>query len=250
MASIHAARAHRYGHVQFGPKGWYKEAENVSKKLTSQEDRRKFRQGLKCNLDFLNQLNMHDLMSILLEGEQGTNDLPKAVQSKLTDIFECLHEIPIIDILKLINDVKANKILSTIEKIVSLAHVNQSIGNYFARDDALDPALSTICQALRDNAGIEFFLEKRGGTFQSLTAAFHHLKSPDDRDLVGSTHTPWERRNYTPNPYKKRRPLQGNCWFFQKHGRCSKRDCRFDHKCARCGKRSHGETNCRSRRGQ
>ena len=188
-------------------------------------------------------------MTNLLEGEQSTNDLPKQVQSKLSNIFECLSEVPIIDILKLINDVKATKIFTSIEKIVNLAHVTQSIGNYFARDDALDPALSTICQALRDKAGIESILEKRGGTFQSLTSAFYRLKSPDDRDLTGSTHTPWGRRERTSNFYRKRRPLNGSCWFFQKHGRCSKRDCGFEHKCARCGKRSHGETSCRSRRG-
>ena len=87
---------------------------------------------------------MHDLMTNLLEGEQSINDLPKQVQSKVSNIFECLSEIPIIDILKLINDVKATKIFTSIEKIVNLAHITQSIGNYFARDDALDPALGTM----------------------------------------------------------------------------------------------------------
>ena len=42
LASVHAARSHKYGHIQFGPKSWYREAVNVSKKLTSQEDRRNF----------------------------------------------------------------------------------------------------------------------------------------------------------------------------------------------------------------
>ena len=55
LSEIHSARSHKYGHVQFGPKSWYKESSNISEKLTSQEDRRKFRQGLKCNVDFLNQ---------------------------------------------------------------------------------------------------------------------------------------------------------------------------------------------------
>ena len=42
LASIHSARAHKYGHVQFGPKSWYKESSNISNKLTSQEDRKNF----------------------------------------------------------------------------------------------------------------------------------------------------------------------------------------------------------------
>ena len=70
LASIHEARAHKYGHIQFGPKTWYKEAVNISRKLTSQEDRRKFRQGLRGESDFLNQLNMHDLMKSLVDSKQ------------------------------------------------------------------------------------------------------------------------------------------------------------------------------------
>ena len=49
LSSIHAARSHKYGHVQFGPKKWYKESVHFSEKFTSQKDRKKFRQGLKCN---------------------------------------------------------------------------------------------------------------------------------------------------------------------------------------------------------
>ena len=168
LASIHAARSHKYGHVQFGPKKWYKEATNVSKKLSRQEDRRKFRQGLKSNIDFLNQLNLHDLMKGLLDGEQQIDDLPKAVQKKLTNSFECLNKVPIMDILKLIDDDKAKKLFLSIEKIVALAHVSQSMGNYFARDDALDPALSTVCQALREDTDFEFILKKCGGGLSRL----------------------------------------------------------------------------------
>ena len=107
LASIHAARSHKYGHVQFGPKIWYKEAEHVSKRLTSQEDRKKFRQGLKCNVDFLNQLNMHDLVTNLLKGHGEINELPKPVKVKLGNIFECLSDIPFIDILKSVNAKRA-----------------------------------------------------------------------------------------------------------------------------------------------
>ena len=164
LASIHAARSHKYGHAQFGPKIWYKEAEHVSKRPTTQEDRKKFRQGLKCDVDFLNQLNMHDLMTNLLKGQGEINELPKLVKVKLGNTFECLNDIPsFIDILKLVNAKRAKKILNSIEKLVGLAHFSQSMGNYLARDDALDPALSTVCQALRDDTGIEFLLEKRGG---------------------------------------------------------------------------------------
>ena len=92
-----------------------------------------------------------------------------------------------IDILELIDREKAEKICSSMDKISALAHFSQSMGNYFARDDSLDPALSIVCQALRGNFDIEYILRKRGGTFQSLASAYHHLKSPSDQDLTGST---------------------------------------------------------------
>ena len=134
---------------------------------------------------------MHDLSKLFVDGEQRVEELPKRVHTQLKDFFECLNNVPILDILKLIDSAKAEKIFSTLEKIIALAHVSQSMGNYFARDDALDPALSTVCQGLRGNLGIVDMLKKSGGTFQSCAAAFQHLKSPNDRDLRGNTNTPW-----------------------------------------------------------
>ena len=57
IENLHAARAHKYGHAQFGPKSWYQETLNLAKKWKSQDDRRKFRMGLKGIVYFLNQLN-------------------------------------------------------------------------------------------------------------------------------------------------------------------------------------------------
>ena len=100
LSSIHAARAHKYGHVQFCPKSWYKESSNISTKLTSQEDRIKFRQGLKCNVDFLNQLNIDDLTANFINGDQDITSLLKTTISKLVDILELLKNIRMLDILK------------------------------------------------------------------------------------------------------------------------------------------------------
>ena len=252
LSAIHSARSHKYGHVQFGPKSWYKESSNISEKLTSQEDRRKFRQGLKCNVDFLNQLNMHDLLSHFLNGKQDTKSLHKSTLARLGDIFECLKDIPVIDILKLIDREKAEKISSSIDKIVALAHFSQSMGNYFARDDSLDPALSTVCQALRGSLDIEYILRRRGGTFQSLASIYYHLKSPADRDLFGTTYSSRYRgsggRSFRGEQQRKP-PMTKPCWEFQKHDRCLKRDCKFKHRCVRCNSKNHDEKNCRTKRG-
>ena len=251
LSSIHAARAHKYGQVQFGPKSWCKESSNISTKLTNQEDRRKFRMGLKCNVDFLNQLNMHDLMTNLIDRTQDITSVSKTSISKLEDIFECLKDVPIIDILKLIDNEKAKKIFVSIEKIVALAHVSQSMGNYFARDDSLDPALSTVCQALRGDIEFEYILRSGGATFQSLASAYYHLKSPGDCDLSGSTLTSrgkgFNSGNFGNNRNIRPRMTSGiyYCWEFQRASRCSRRDCKFTHRCQRCGSKKHGEKSCR-----
>ena len=102
---------------------------------------------------------MHDLMSILIKGKQSaSSSIPKTVIAKLVDIFECIREVPLINALKLIDQEKAQKILLTLDKIVALAHVSQSMGNYFARDDSLEPALSIVCQGLRGNTNFEHVL--------------------------------------------------------------------------------------------
>ena len=253
LSAVHAARAHKYGHVQFGPKTWYKDSENISEKLTSQDDRKKFRQGLKSDVDFLNQLNLHDLVKYFIGGKQNISTLNKSTRKKLGDIFECLKDVPLIDILKLIDPAKAGKIFTSIDKIVALAHFSQSMGNYYARDDSLDPALNVVCEALRGNFDIEYILRKRGGTFQSLASTYYHLRSSGDRDLSGPTHFSRNRgsrgtggyRSYT----RKTPPSSKTCWEFDKNDRCSKRDCKFSHRCKRCGSKKHGERSFRKKSG-
>ena len=39
LSSIHAARSHKYGHVQFGPKKQYKESSNISRKMTKRQEK-------------------------------------------------------------------------------------------------------------------------------------------------------------------------------------------------------------------
>ena len=51
---------------------------------------------------------------------------------------------PPIKISEFFNRDKAAEILKKLEKISSLAHFSQSMADYFARDDALEPALSVL----------------------------------------------------------------------------------------------------------
>ena len=46
----------------------------------------------------------------------------KTICTKRRDIFECLKDVPLIDILKLIDPLKAEKIFTSVDKIIVLAH--------------------------------------------------------------------------------------------------------------------------------
>ena len=50
-------------------------------------------------------------MKCLLDGDQKIDILQKQVHQKLADSFDCLSNIPIMDILKLINNSKTKKLL-------------------------------------------------------------------------------------------------------------------------------------------
>ena len=171
----------------------------------------------------------------------------KTIKSRPSDVFESLKEIPIIDLISMINKERAQKVFSSIDKIVALAHVSQSMGNYFARDDSLDPALSIVCPGLGGSINFEYMLRARGGTFQSLAAAYWHLKADVDHDVSGTTTTPFgeKKRGFNKNTRREPKRRKAYCFFFQKAGRCSKRDCLFRHRCARCGKKDHGEKQCK-----
>ena len=151
-------------------------------------------------------------MKTLLDGKGDLNSLSNTVRAKLGEFFECLKDIPLIHVLKLIDNVKAHKICSTLDKIVS-SHVSQSMGNYFARDDSLDPALSTVCEGLRGSTDFEYILKTRGGTFQSLASVYYHLKSTGDQDVTGKTHLRGGGYRQA-NPRRRLPTRRGICWFF------------------------------------
>ena len=67
LSAVNKARAFKYGSRAFGHKQWYKEDFNLKEGLRSNEDRRKFRFGLKSNVDFLIQLDILNLKAKLLE---------------------------------------------------------------------------------------------------------------------------------------------------------------------------------------
>ena len=240
IENLHAARAHKYGHAHFGPKFWYKESINLAQKWKSQDDRRKFRIGLKGLIDFLNQLNMMDLEKFLNKGEVDAFKLLKLPGPvSLENAKDILRSAPPIKIIEFINEEKAAGILKLVKKISSLAHFSQSMAEFFARDDALEPALAVVCEVLRTCPDVGGILEKRATSFMSLAQPFDKHRSAADRDARSA-------RSVT-NVYSRNSRKLGVCWAFQKD-KCSDKQCNFRHECQTCGARSHGENRCRKNR--
>ena len=67
LPSINSAHAFKYGSRSYGKKRWYTETFDVVTGLKSNADRRKFRFGLKSNVDFLIQLDLESLKACLLD---------------------------------------------------------------------------------------------------------------------------------------------------------------------------------------
>ena len=74
-------------------------------------------------------------------------------------IYNYLKEVPPIKIVKFFNQKNVADVLKTLKMVASVVHFSQSMADYFARDDALKPALSVECEVLRNNQDVSAVLE-------------------------------------------------------------------------------------------
>ena len=249
-----------YGISHLGPKNLYRDNTNLTPKLKTQTHRRKFRAGLKGNIDFLNQLNIFDFEDCLKIGSVEYKNLQPEEPLFTSEQKAKLKEMSPIELIKLVNEEKANKMLEIFHRIKAFAHFSQSLTDYFANDDALEPALAVVCQLLRQNENIGTVLKDRHTTFLGLAQPFQKLRSPRDRDfevenkeIITSSNN--MNRGYfsssdrkpTSRAGRKKRNKRKFCYVFQKRSSCRKRNCAFSHKCANCRSKNHGEDDCRYR---
>ena len=235
LENLHAARSHKYGYAHFGSKFWDKESKNVARKFKSQTDRRKLRIGLKGLIDFINQLNIKDLEKLLKKGEaEGFKLLKMPTPVSPATFCKYLEHVPPLKLIEFFNSAKAAEIRKVIEKISSMAHFSQSMADYYARDDALEPALAVVCEVLRNTEDIGGVLKNRAATFLSLAQPYEKERSEVDHDV--------KREKKSQNRRSKL------CCFRFQEGRCTVRDCAFSHKCNYCGSLRHGEVDCSQKR--
>ena len=252
LENIHSARAHRYGAAHFGAKFWYKENQAIAKKLKNQADRRKFRQGLRADLDFINQLNLLDLDDLLKGGKDEALNLLKLDEPVLpSDLFASLKEVPLQKIIQLINSKSAEKLADILRKINDLAHFSQSMADYFVHDHALEPALAVQCEVLRNDPDIGAVLNNKCQTFLGLATSFQKLRSPEDHDIKKNV-VPRQPADKTVKKPRQLRPAStpsfrfrpGLCFRFQGSAGCQRANCSYSHVCATCNSENHGNSRC------
>ena len=254
---MYTAGSFKYGAAHFGAKFWYRESQAISKKLKTQEDRRKFRQGLKGDLDFINQLNIMNLTEELSAGDTGGISLLTMNEPvEPSQLLGFLKDAPPIKIFEVINMKKAEKISILLHRISTLAHFSQSMTDYFAQDDALEPALAVLCEALRDSPNVGSVLKKQSHSFLALAQCFQKCRSKFDLDAVFRRPSPSYKRRRSSSRSRRRGDStkrsspypKGFCFAFQKSVGCKENRCPYKHECATCGSQDHGKTKCRKNR--
>ena len=106
------------------------------------------------------------------------------------------------------------------------------MADYFARDDALEPALAVVCEVLRNTGDIGGMMRKRAATFLSLAQPYEKERSTEDCAMSSAKKAPKSRIKKLP------------CFRFQ-GGYCKFNNCNFKHECTECGSRNHGSDVCR-----
>ena len=250
LESLHTARSFKFGSAHFGPKNWYKETQALSKKLKSQTDRRKFRHGLKGDVEFINYMNIKNLEDMLAAGDATALKLLNLDEGmKPSELFLVLKEVPLIKMLKLWNATKADELLAAIQKIADALFFSLSMTDFFAHDDALEPALAVVCEVLRTESDIGSQMRQSKASFLSMAQCYQKQRSPKDKDFE----SPQKQTRRSPTRQASAKRQRGNqfppyrfglCFDFQKEISCDRQPCKYTHECAKCGSTRHGEFTC------
>ena len=243
LPSVNAARAFKYGSRAYGQKKWYSEDFNISRGLRSNKSRRQFRFGIKSNVEFLIQLDLENLRSCILD---TTFELNKNSSSPSVPL---LSDGSFLDLMRKMNATRCTKFCEIMNRLHGNLHFSQSLNEYFATDDMLEPPLLLVAEAIRKGPDLGTFL--RGGSVAATAMMYRHRASPNDHDWGSlpkstsksetfgsraSSHSVFRNQKYK---YKF-----GYCFQFQNTGSCETTECQYMHKCSKCKESTHGEDTC------
>ena len=147
---------------------------------------------------------------------------------------------------------RCSTICAVLDRFSDNLDFSQSLAEYFATDDMLEPALMLITETLRRDPNLRKNLH--GGSFASNAMVYRHRASPLDHDInfscprsrssPGTTATTKQKITNIRDKKGFGKYKYGYCFRFQHTDNCDRPDCEFMHKCNTCDGTSHGETSC------
>ena len=168
------ARAFNFGSRALGNKKWFKENFDTQEGLKSNKERRQFSFGLKSNVDFLIQLDLWNLKALLQNNTFTPQGLTHAPPQSLSDgsFLSMMHTM---------DAQRCTALCTLLTRINDNLDFSQSLSEYFATDDMLEPALMLIAESLRRAPNLKNNLH--GGSFASNAMVYRHRASPRDHDM-------------------------------------------------------------------
>ena len=229
--------------------------------------------GLKCSLEFLNQLRLMDLRTALTSGDPYVLHGIQINTATTVDNFRKLLALASpVEILKLFAPDKVEAIMNIIDGIDALADFNQRLGKHLASHSALEPIHDVVCDILRSN--LDFADISKKHPLNIATEAIKHLCSTSDADatifansgsrLAGvrtqapartgprrtnATATTSQNSTRTTQSTARRGTAARSarfirhCFNFQRNA-CTIANCRYAHQCGICASTEHGSNAC------
>ena len=244
LSSVVAAKSYVYGSTFFGNKKFYNDEFDFKKQPLHPATRRQIRFGLKSVVDFIIQMDIENLKTLLHQRDANVKNFVEHTVNMQDPRFA---SDSLFGMLNRTNPTSCKYIFEIIERVVSNLHFSQSMAEFLASEGSIEPTKLVVSEALKRGPDLGAFL--RGGPFASCAQIYRHLKSRFDFDAAyyldenNKSKTGETARRTTRNFFGKNRTV-GFCFRFQKFGSCNSSDCIFKHECVNCGSKNHGSDKC------
>ena len=203
----------------------------------------------KSNVDFLIQLDLESLKTCLLD--ETFNPPISSAHRNATS----LSNGSFLDTMRKMDYTRFQNFCSILNRIQGNLEFTQSLSEYFATDDMVEPALLVVSAAIRRDLNLVKSL--RGGSVAANALMYRHRASPRDHDFSARGSPSREprtqnsrrrfsgsfSRNQNRSTTTPKYPI-GTCWRFQATNICDDNDCQYDHTCCKCHSTSHGKKSC------
>ena len=227
------ARAAVYG--QLLDPAWFSKGVDLSAKTKmTPKSRRLARAMFAGAVLFASQLGFKELRKLITDGDKKTlADIDPASYGTAAQFLKALRKAPLLQILEVTNKQKYKEILGRVMQHDDDLDYLQTLLISANNEPAVNPTMNALNEAFTRRWFSGRF-RTAGRSIELDTIVHMCTKGEGDDDDKAQ-----KQIKSDANPYP--------CFAFQ-HDNCTKRQCRFSHKCMLCGSSSHGSDKCDSSR--